>query len=149
MSDKKRWANLDQLLLRAFYWMDEGLQRSLRSRGGPTVTHSQSMVILTVGEGIRRPVAIADRLGISRQAVHQCLQELVKLGLIALKEDPQDRRAKIASLSPMGAPIHAEALRILRQLEDELARRIGSEHVELLRAALEQDWGDPLNLEST
>lgn len=143
-----RKTNLDQLLLRAFYWVDEGLQRNLRKRGGPVVTHSQSMVISTIGEGIRRPSAIAERLGISRQAVHQCLRELVKVGLVSLQDDPDDARAKIAALKADARPMRKEALRILDELEDALARRIGEERVKELREALEQDWGEPVDLEN-
>ena len=41
-----------------------------------------------------------------------------------------------------------EALRILDELEDALARRIGEERVKELREALEQDWGEPVDLEN-
>jgi len=139
--------NLDQLLLRAFYWMDESLQRNLRARGGPKVTHSQSMVILTIGEGIRRPSAIAERLGVSRQAVHQCLQELVKVGLVELVSDPEDGRAKLARLSKQGMPVRIVANEVLLALETELGERIGKRNLNKLRSALEQDWGEPATLE--
>ena len=139
--------NLDQLLLRAFYWMDESLQRNLRARGGPKVTHSQSMVILTIGEGIRRPSAIAERLGVSRQAVHQCLQELVKVGLVELVADPEDGRAKVARLSKQGMPVRIVANEVLLALETELGERIGKRNLNKLRSALEQDWGEPATLE--
>lgn len=139
--------NLDQLLLRAFYWMDESLQLNLRARGGPRVTHSQSMVILTLGEGIKRPSAIAERLGVSRQAVHQCLQELVRVGLVELVPDPEDGRAKIAKLSKQGKPVRLVANDVLFALEIELGKRIGKRNLENLRKALEQDWGDATALE--
>ena len=139
--------NLDQLLLRGFYWMDESLQRNLRARGGPKVTHSQSMVILTIGEGIRRPSAIAERLGVSRQAVHQCLQELVKVGLVELVADPEDGRAKLARLSKQGMPVRIVANEVLLALETELGERIGKRNLNKLRSALEQDWGEPATLE--
>ena len=144
---RQRRVNLDQLLLRAFYWVDEGLQRNLRRRGGPVVTHSQSMVISTIGEGIHRPSAIAERLGISRQAVHQCLRELVSVGLVSLQDDPKDARAKIATLKADAKPMRKEALRILDELEDALAQRIGPQRMQSLRDALEQEWGDPVDLE--
>ncbi len=138
--------NLDQLILRAFYWVDEGLQRNLRQRGGPAVTHAQSMIILTIGEGISRPSAIADRLGVSRQAVHQGLQQLVQIGIIELIPDPNDGRAKIAVLSSTGEPIFSKGRSILRELEQELGRRIGSRALKQLRNALELDWGEPADL---
>ena len=140
MPSSPEQTNLDQLLLRAFYWMDESLQRNLRAQGGPKVTHSQSMVILTIGEGIKRPSAIAERLGVSRQAVHQCLQELVKVGLVELVADPEDGRAKITRLSKQGMPVRIVANDVLIALEIVLRERIGKRSVQNLRKALEQDW---------
>ena len=84
MSQRAKGINLDQLIVRAFYWIDEGLQQNLRKHGGPTVTHSQSMIILSIGEGITRPSAIAERLGVSRQAIHQALRELTSVGLVPM-----------------------------------------------------------------
>ena len=139
--------NLGQLVLRAFYWIDESLQRNLRTRGGPDVTHSQSMVMLTIGEGIKRPSAIAERLGVSRQAVHQCLRELTNVGLVALIPDPDDGRAKIARLSRQGEPLRIMATEILEELEMELSERIGKRRMINLREALEKDWGDPATLD--
>lgn len=139
--------NLDQLLLRAFYWMDESLQRNVQARGGPKVTHSQSMVILTIGEGIGRPSAIAERLGVSRQAVHQSLRELGKLNLVELVADPEDGRAKIARLSKRGLPTQVIARQVLIELEDELEQRIGKRARANLRKSLEADWGEPALLD--
>lgn len=146
MPKKQTKTNLDQLLMRGFYWMDESLQRNLRAKGGPKVTHSQSMVILTIGEGVQRPSAIAERLGVSRQAVHQCLQELVRLKLVELVADPQDGRAKLARLSEQGMPVRVVAHKVLFALEDELGERIGKRNLQALRKALEQDWGEPASL---
>tara|TARA_R110001592_G_scaffold357416_1_gene660620 strand:+ start:198224 stop:198667 length:444 start_codon:yes stop_codon:yes gene_type:complete len=146
MPKKQTKTNLDQLLMRGFYWMDESLQRNLRAKGGPKVTHSQSMVILTIGEGVQRPSAIAERLGVSRQAVHQCLQELIRLKLVELVADPQDGRAKLARLSEQGMPVRVVAHKVLFALEDELGERIGKRNLQALRKALEQDWGEPASL---
>lgn len=139
--------NLNQLIVRAFYWFDEGLQSNLQMRGGPEVTHSQSMIIMMIGEGIRRPSAIAERLGVSRQAVHQSLKELIDVELVELVPDPKDGRAKIARLSRKGAPIQRKASRILDRLETELGNRIGKRRAAALREVLEQDWGDPVVLD--
>ena len=150
MSAKAKTApqtNLGQLIVRAFYWIDEGLQGSLRMGGGPEITHSQSMIIILIGEGIRRPSAIAERLGVSRQAVHQALKGLIEVDIVELAPDPKDGRAKIAKLNKMGTPIHRKAQHILERLEDELGRRIGKRKVATLREILEQDWGNPVTLD--
>lgn len=147
MTDTTNSVNLDQLVVRAFYWMDEGLQQNIRRRGGPSITHSQSLIIMSIGEGITRPSAIAERLGVSRQAIHQSLRELISIGLVELVPDPDDGRAKLARLSKTGAPIQLMALEILGQLEEELGERIGKRRLQQLRSALEQDWGGPVILD--
>lgn len=140
-------SNLNQLLVRAFYWLDEGLQRSLSTHGGPRVTHAQSMVILAVWEGVTRPSAIAEYLGVSRQAIHQSLRELVKHDVVELVPDPSDGRAKLVQLSKSGAPLREMASGILNDLESELETRIGKRHLSNLRDALEADWGEPITLD--
>jgi DNA-binding MarR family transcriptional regulator len=147
MTNKRINTNLDQLVVRAFYWMDEGLQQNIRKRGGPSITHSQSLIIMSIGEGITRPSAIAERLGVSRQAIHQSLRELINVKLVELVPDPDDGRAKLARLSKTGAPIQHMALEILGELEVKLGERIGKRRLNHLRAALEQDWGDPVILD--
>ncbi len=138
--------NLDHLIVRAFYWIDKSLHLTMRERGGPTISHSQSMIIMAIGDGITRPSAIADRLGVSRQAIHQSIRELVGLGLVQLMPDPDDGRAKLAKLSPTGAPTHQLAYDILTELEKELGKRIGTDQVKALRKALQMDWGEPVLL---
>ena len=138
---KAEKVNLGQLVLRAFYWIDESFQRNLQEQGGPRVTHAQSMVIMTIGEGIQRPSQIAERLGVTRQAVHQCLQELIRINLVELVVDPNDRRAKIARLSAQGEPVRKMASRIFAELERELATRMDRKEVQQFRKILERDWG--------
>jgi len=147
-NDMKEYnTHLDQLIVRAFYWMDDSLQANIRKRGGPKVSHSQSMIIMAIGEGIRRPSSIADRLGVSRQAIHQSLRELIDIGLVELVPDPEDGRAKMAKLSRAGAPIQRMAYDILQELEVELGKRIGKRRVTALRDALEINWGEPALLD--
>jgi DNA-binding MarR family transcriptional regulator len=140
-------SNLDQLLMRAFYWVDESLQRSIAEQGGPTITHSQSTVILAVWEGITRPSAIAEFMGVSRQAIHQSLRELVKLNVVELVPDPSDGRAKLVQLSKTGGPLREMASGILEGMESELEARIGKRRVKHLWDALAVDWGEPVTLD--
>ncbi len=62
-------------LLQAFYWFDDGLQAHLQARGWAHVTRPQSMVMVNIVTGIRRPSDIARNLGVSRQAVSAYLKE--------------------------------------------------------------------------
>lgn len=135
--------HLGQLLLRAFYWMDEGLQYGLQVKGWPEVTHAQSMLIITVSEGVTRPSAIARQLGISRQAVHQSLNEMVKLGVLELVQDPDDGRAKRVQIPKLVLPIVQEARKISTSLEKKLVKRLGGDSLNEMRKILEKDWKAP------
>ena len=135
--------NLAQLFMRAFYWADEGLQNALKRKGWPGITRAQSLVFVNIGEGVTRPSEIASRVGVTRQAIHQTINELVEMGFLTLEPDPRDRRAKVVVYTETGAKIGHDAVEALRQIELSLSSRIGDERVNALREALTQEWGEP------
>jgi DNA-binding MarR family transcriptional regulator len=133
--------NLGQLLLRAFRWFDESLIRVLHAAGWPEVTRAHSLVFAQLDTGGTRTAEIARRAGVSRQAVHQTVQELQQLGLVTLVPDPTNRSAKLVVPTDRGRDSIRVAKATLADLEDELARRLGRQQVRALRTALEADWG--------
>ena len=135
--------NLAQLFMRAFYWADEGLQNALKRKGWPSITRAQSQVYVNIGEGVTRPSEIASRVGVTRQAIHQTINELVELGFLTLEPDTRDRRAKVVVYTETGARIGRDAVDALNQIERALSSRIGEERVNSLRDALTQEWGEP------
>jgi DNA-binding MarR family transcriptional regulator len=130
-------------LLEGFEWFDDALQRSLKAAGWEPVTRAESMVILHVLVGTRRPADIARALRLSRQAVHTTIGSLVKAGFFALEPDPEDRRIKIVTLAERGAQMHEDANAIVEQLGALLEQRIGKRRVRALHGAFEADWGEP------
>ena len=141
MSQLNNQTNLAQLLMRAFYWVDEGLQNILRENGWSDITRAQSLVFVNVGEGVTRPSEIASRVGVTRQAVHQTINELINMDLVDLQPDPHDRRAKVVTYTERGSAIGKDAVAALREIEGQLIGRIGDDRVGFLRDALAQDWG--------
>ena len=135
--------NLAQLFMRAFYWADEGLQNALKQKGWPAITRAQSLVFVNIGEGVTRPSEIAARVGVTRQAIHQTINEMVELGYLTLQPDPSDRRAKVVVYTEKGESVGGAAVSALREIENSLSTRIGSDRVSALRDALAQEWGDP------
>lgn len=69
-------------LLRALYWVDEGLQNGLRAHGRRNLSRSQSLVLLNIAFGVHRASVLATNIGISRQAISQMLAEMQKAKLI-------------------------------------------------------------------
>src|SRR3546814_1681243 len=85
----------NQLIIALFQrccWLDEGLQARLHDHGWPDVNRPQSMVMTNIVSGIVRPSDIARNLGVSRQAIHSTINPMVKLGIVRLDVDPDDRR---------------------------------------------------------
>ena len=135
--------NLAQLFMRAFYWADEGLQNALKKEGWPTITRAQSLVFVNIGEGVTRPSEIAARVGVTRQAIHQTINEMVELGYLTLEPDPKDRRAKVVVYTEKGEKVGGTAAQALKEIESSLSHRIGTERVGAVREALAQEWGAP------
>lgn len=129
-------------LFQRFCWLDEGLQARLHDHGWPDVNRPQSMVMTNIVSGIVRPSDIARNLGISRQAIHNTINQMVKLGIVKLDTDPQDRRHMIVSLTELGARMRADAQRSMEALTTQIAKALGQDRFDDLLAALEADWGD-------
>lgn len=131
-------------LLRGFYWFDEGLQNYLQARGWPVVTRPQSMVMANLVLGVRRPSDIARNMGVSRQAIHATLNQMIAMDMVALVDDPSNGRVKIVVPTAMGETMRIDAQRSMVLMGEELSRRLG--RTPFLKAAhvLHQDWGPPV-----
>lgn len=128
-------------LFQRFCWLDEGLQARLHERGWPDVNRPQSMVMTNIVSGIVRPSDIARNLGVSRQAIHSTINQMVKLGIVRLDVDPDDRRHMIVSLTETGTRMRKDAQRAMDALTAQIAARIGQDRFDALFDALEADWG--------
>jgi DNA-binding MarR family transcriptional regulator len=130
-------------LLKAFFWYDEGLQAYLRSKGWNGVTRPQSMVMANVAMGCVKPSEIARNLGVSRQAIHLTINQMIEMDLLELASDPADRRAKIVTFSKSGRKRRRDAWAAMDHLTRELERRIGKQNVQNLFKSLTAEWGAP------
>lgn len=100
------------------------------------------MVMTNIVSGIVRPSDIARNLGVSRQAIHNTINQMVKLGVVELTPDPDDRRHMIVSLTETGARMREDAQLAMDAIADQLAARLGHERFDALLATLEADWGE-------
>ena len=100
------------------------------------------MVMTNIVSGVVRPSDIARNLGVSRQAIHSTINQMVKLGIVQLDVDPDDRRHMIVSLTDLGARMRKDAQRSMDALTAQIAGKLGQDKFDALLAALEADWGD-------
>jgi DNA-binding MarR family transcriptional regulator len=130
-------------IFQALVWLDESLQARLHDHGWPDVSRAQSMVMLNIAGGVTRPSEIARRLGISRQAIHTTIAQMVDLGMVQLEVDTADARHKRLHLTPFGERMRADAQASMDEILGSLEARIGEAQFAGLLAAFETDWGSP------
>lgn len=73
-----------------------------------------------------RITTLADRLGISKQAVGQLVDDLEELGVVSRTSDPEDGRAKLVRFTDRGRVGLLEGLALLAELEQELELVVGA-----------------------
>lgn len=123
-------ANLFQVLFKAARLVnEEAIQRVRRSVGDERIRTAHTMVFPHIPfEGIRL-TELAARLGISKQAVAQLVDELEEMGALERVPDPTDGRAKLIRWSRAGRAGLEHGLRILAELAQELAGVVGAEEL--------------------
>jgi DNA-binding MarR family transcriptional regulator len=91
-----------------------------------------------------RPIELAERAGISKQAMNQLLRSLEGIGYIDRTDAPQQGRARIVCLTERGHAAYAKIHEILRAIEDEWRAELGSEAFARLKELLLRVWESPL-----
>ena len=91
-----------------------------------------------------RPSVLAERAGMSKQALNQLLRSLERLGYLARADAPGESRARIVRLTKRGRAAYSEVLAILRDIEREWSVELGSEDFDQLKELLFRVWESPL-----
>lgn len=82
----------------------ENLEKQLEAIGAKQ-PRARILLLLALTTGKETATEIGACLGISRQAVHQTVHEMIADGLVVLAPYRGDRRAKLIKLTPMGTQI--------------------------------------------
>ena len=85
-----------------------------------------------------RLTELAERAGLTKQAVGEAVAELEELGYAERIPDPTDGRAKIIKLTPQGLEACLTGRRLFDEIEREWAEEFGEELVAALREAAER-----------
>ena len=91
-----------------------------------------------------RPGALAERAGMSKQAMNQLLRSLEALGYLARSDVPDEGRARMVRLTKRGRAAYAKMYGILRDIEGEWGAELGSKHFTQLKALLLRVWESAL-----
>ncbi len=91
-----------------------------------------------------RPGALAERAGMSKQAMNQLLRSLEGLGYIVRFDAPDEGGARIISFTKRGRAAYSKVHDILRDIEREWSAELGPTRFAQLKALLCRVWNSPL-----
>lgn len=133
---KAKEGNLGQLLLRAARLYNErGVSKFQVFEPRFTLAHTRLMPHLDL-EGTR-PSELARRMGTSKQAVGQLVNDLEDMGVLTRKPDPIDGRARLVIFTEEGKELLVRGLGVLKDVEREATARVGEDSVRELKLHLE------------
>jgi len=92
-----------------------------------------------------RPGTLADRAGISKQAMNQLLRSLEDLGYIVRSGAPDQGRTRIVRFTKRGRAAYLRIHDILRDVEREWSVELGSRRFAQLKELLSRVWESPLS----
>jgi DNA-binding MarR family transcriptional regulator len=133
---------MHQFLLDKADWYEACLARLAQALGYGYIPPSVALLLrhMTVGTPARIAL-LAQRIGVTRRRISQIAAEGVKLGVLELIEDADDKRVLLVQLSPGGTQMANGAVASMHRIEAELARRIGRSKLDSLTELLAMDWG--------
>ena len=91
-----------------------------------------------------RPTVLAERAGISKQAMNQLLGSLEDLGYIVRADAPDRGRTRIVRFTKRGRAAYARIHDILRDIEREWSAELGAKSFADLKTLLLRVWQSPL-----
>ncbi|HUV68795.1 MAG TPA: MarR family transcriptional regulator [Terracidiphilus sp.] len=94
-----------------------------------------------------RPGILAERAGISKQAMNRLLGSLEDLGYVIRSDAPNETGARVVRLTKRGRAAYAKISEILRNVEREWSAELGPRDFAQLKKLLSRVWESPLNSE--
>lgn len=91
-----------------------------------------------------RPGVLAERAGMSKQAMNQLLRSLERLGYVARSKALNEGRARIIRFTKRGRAAYSKIHDILRDIEGEWSAELGQKRFAELKQLLFRVWESPL-----
>lgn len=144
--EARKRASFVQVLFRAARLCnEEGIRRVRAAVGDTSVRTAHTALFPHIPFAGIRLTELAARVGVSKQAVQQLVDELEAMGLLAREPDPSDGRAKRIVFTDHGKAALLHGLGVLDGIGAELQARVGAAALatahDVLLAAIEV-YGD-------
>ena len=124
--EERKRRSFVQVLFRAARLANESaLERVRELTGDDRIRAAHTSLFPHIDSDGIRLTALAERLGVTKQAVQQLVDELDDIGLVERIPDPSDGRAKLIRWTSAGRDGLDAGLGLLEKLEEELAEAVG------------------------
>ena len=114
-SELPGWVVVETLLRAGRAAIDE-LHRRLAERGHPDVRPAHGYAFQAIGADGATATELGRRLGVTKQAAGQMVDELVRFGYVARGADPFDGRRRLVTLTPSGVDCLVKSAQIFEEL---------------------------------
>ncbi len=120
------------------------LIQELNEAGFDDLTLPHVVVFQFPGPDGVRPGTLAERAGMSKQAMNQLLKSLEGLGYISRSSDPNEGRASIVRFTKRGHAAYGKIYEILLEIESEWRAELGAKSFGEFKKTLARVWDSPL-----
>lgn len=120
------------------------LIRELNAAGFTDLRLPHMAVLQFPGPDGARPGALAERAGLSKQAMNQLLRSLEGLGYISRSDAPGEGRARLVRFTRRGRAAYAKIQEVLVDIEREWTAVLGARRFRELKELLLLVWESPL-----
>jgi DNA-binding MarR family transcriptional regulator len=116
--------------------ISDELYAQLAEVGYANIRPAHGCVFGHIDEDGARLTALAERAGLTKQAVGEAVADLERLGYVERVPDPNDGRAKIIRLTDRGVAAAAAAAEIFADIERRFAAEVGDKRFKEFRETL-------------
>jgi DNA-binding MarR family transcriptional regulator len=118
--------------------------RELNAAGFDELRLPHMAVLQFPGPDGVRPSLLAERAGMSKQAMNQLLRSLENLGYLVRSDLPDTTRARVIRLTRRGRAVYTRVQVILEEIEREWSAELGPARFTQLKELLLVVWQSPL-----
>jgi len=126
-----------ELLFRAARLVNERAIARVQRAGATNLRLAHTALFPHITDAGIRQTELADKLGVTKQAIGPLVDDLERDGVVERIPDPADARAKLVRWTAKGRRALREGLGVLAQLEAELAEEVGPRKLAALADTLE------------
>lgn len=135
--DELRQHHIGRLLLQAHRQFSTQAIEKLAERGHTSLGIAHTNVLANLDLAGTRITTLAERVGVTKQAVSTVVAELETKGYLETSKDPADGRAILITYTEAGWNFLRDAHEVKREIEAEYQTVLGAEGLQTLRTLLQ------------